>query len=153
MATAPLSQPQDPALQELLAKLDPNILPTEPSWWPLPLGYWLTVGLLMLVIAGVFFVLYKTRTQRKLTAEITRIAQLPPAQQSIAAHKLLRWVSIHLGQQPRHLNEQQFADFIVQRGGSLPAWLNCHYSNKEPEPINWPEFKSIIKHIRQRRIS
>ena len=147
---APLSQPQDPALQELLAKLDPNILPTEPSGWPLPVGYWLILAVLVLATAAVWYVLYKTKMQRQLKAEIKRIALYPQAQQTIAAHKLLRWVSIHLGQQPRSLNEKQFADFIVQRCGALPVWFNTHYSNQEPSPINWPELTLMIKQLSRR---
>ena len=155
MATAPLNPPQSQAqgttLQDLLASLDPNILPVEPSWWPLPIGYWLSLLAIMVIIVAVWFAFAKTKTQRLLQAEISRIAQFSPEQQVLAAHQLLRWVSIHLADQPRSLNEQQFADFIIQRSGSLPPWFNSHYSNQTPTTIDWQAFRNLIKQVRQGR--
>ena len=92
-------------------------LPTDIGWWPLAPGWWLLLGLILLV-ALLILLLVRFRQRRRLRRlalrQLEQLAQLPEDQLLIPLSRLLRQAAIsHF---PRHetasLNGQTWLEFL-----------------------------------------
>lgn len=82
---------------QLLEQLRDIHLPEPSSWWPLALGWWLVIGLFLLIaILGILFYIYqkqRARFARLALIELTRIEENDPAW-LIKLHQIMRRVSL-----------------------------------------------------------
>ncbi|MEJ2043445.1 MAG: DUF4381 family protein [Reinekea sp.] len=148
MALVPLMAASQ-GLDELFSQMAPNTQPTEPSIWPLAIGYWLILAALLVLIAGAVFSFIKQRPWRAIKNELALIQALPQAQQLVRLHQLLRWLSIHHARQPKELSPKAFADWVNQHNnGQTPDWLNAHYqADAEAVRLDWAGIKVLVRHI------
>ena len=148
MASVSLMPEENPALQQLLAQLASNVLPSEPSVWPLAPGYWLVLSALLVTTAALFYWWRLGRDWRRVARQRKNIqAQTDPAQQLLQLHQLLRWVLINKLGADRGLTDQAFAEWVATALASpAPAWLNAHYrALPAVQSIDWAQVQRLLK--------
>ena len=144
MLTMPMATLSSPQLQELLSQLEPNVAPAAPSVWPLAIGYWLilVVVLLLMTLAGFFW--YQGRHWRSIEKKLSQIKNNPEPIEEL--HQLLRWVLITQLNAPKNMDNQAFEQKISQTmKGSLPTWVNAHYRAQNHTEVNWSEVKHLLQ--------
>ncbi|WP_320823220.1 DUF4381 domain-containing protein [Reinekea sp.] len=148
MASVSLMPEENPALQQLLAQLASNVLPSEPSVWPLALGYWLVLSAVIIASGALFYWWHLGRDWRRVSRQRNNIqAQNDPAQQALHLHQLLRWVLINKLGAEKGLTDQAFAERVATSLVSpAPAWLNAHYrALPAVHSIDWAEVQYLLK--------
>ena len=148
MASVSLMPEENPAVQQLLAQLAGNVLPTEPSIWPLALGYWLVLGAVLITTAALLYWWRLGRDWRRVSRQRKRIqGQTDADRQLLQLHQLLRWVLINKLGADKGLTDRAFAERVTSSLATLPpSWLNGHY-RAEPavHPIDWAEVQRLLK--------
>lgn len=136
----------DPALQALLASLQPNTLPSAPSAWPWAFGYWLILAAVLIVAGVVLWLFQRQKRLKPLRQEVERIKQLPALNiQLQQVHTLLRWLLIHRQGAAKNLSATEFANRVnTTLSGQTVAWVNAHYENKTVT-IDWQQVDQLIR--------
>ncbi|WP_320826245.1 DUF4381 family protein [Reinekea sp.] len=148
MASISLMPEENPALQQLLAQLASNVFPSEPSVWPLPPGYWLVFGALLVSTAALSYWWRLGRDWRRVARQRKNIqAHTDPAQQLLQLHQLLRWVLINKLDADKGLTDTAFAERIAASlAAPAPVWLNAHYRVQSAgQSIDWAEVHRLLK--------
>lgn len=146
MATLPLAS-DSTAIADLLAELEPNIVPMEPSIWPLALGYWLALAVVVIALTGAGYGWRATARQRRVARRLKQLQQLQGSEQLVALHQLLRWCASQVAPEAAAYSEQAFARWLAQRSlGEPPAWLNAHYAGREVS-IDWGEANKLMRKL------
>jgi cytoskeletal protein RodZ len=151
MAALPLNTETQDAFAELLSSLEPNVQPMVPSVWPLAIGYWLLISIVIAAILVGIFWWIRTKPWRVFKTELKRIKQLTDAQeQLVSAHLSLRWLVKEHQLAPTGLSPREFESFIAARNGNkTPAWLNKHYQPETQASVDWVELQRIAKRLIQ----
>jgi len=152
LASVSLMPDENPALQELLGQLASNVLPAEPSAWPLAPGYWLVLVVVLSATAGLFYWWRLGRDWRRVSRQRKSIqAHSDPLQQSLQLHQLLRWVLINKLGADKGLTDTGFAERVAASLATPPpVWLNAHYRALSERPgIDWAEVKRLLKSWRK----
>lgn len=131
-----------------LDQLAPNVPASEPSLWPLALGYWLVLAVIIVFIAGSLYFIQQRRDWWRFKAELNRLQQLPSANQLSQLHQMLRWAAIHWLKASPALTEKQFEKLLQPYWPQQQAaWLNRHYQPRQQTSIDWPEVQRLTKNM------
>ncbi len=148
MAAVPMNQSMDPALTELLNNLEPNILPAQPSVWPLAIGYWLILFATLVVIGASIYWWRRTRLTRQVNRELKRLSRLNDVnEQQQQSHRLIRWLCIHAAGQSAAMTDIELTNFVASLTGRVPDWLNSHYQKSNTTPVDSSELSALTKQL------
>jgi hypothetical protein len=148
MATAPLTPQSTGGMEELLAQLEPNIMPAEPSAWPLALGYWLILLAIVTMVTLLIVFYLKKRPLLIVKQEIKRIASINSTMTQLEdTHQLLRWLLHHKLGLSVGMTDSQLHDVISRYCSTPPHWLNQHYTSDPKEVLVVSELNDIVTSI------
>ncbi len=108
--------------QELLSKLKDVHLPGEVSWWPLAIGWWLLIGLILLSLTVVFVIRYqkakKFRLSKLAIKELNSIASSDNDNWLMQLEVLLKRASLAYFPKRKvaSLTQASWIDFLISTG-------------------------------------
>lgn len=119
--------------EQLLAQLEDVQLPPEPSWWPLAIGWWILIAIVLaLGVFGLYKLIQKKRHYRFSRLALAELDYLVKSQDNswlIQLEVLLRRVALCYFPtvDVAKLTQQEWIDFLAGTGNNI--WTN--------QPLTW----------------
>lgn len=132
-----------PEMQAQLQQLKDIHLPEPISWYPLAIGWWIVIAVILLgVLIALWWFIAKRQTLKKhVLAELQQLSDKNPVAFSSDLSALLRRVAIyHQGQSVQALSGQAWADFLSAGQHGMPqnianALANAPYHGTLPDDV------------------
>ncbi|WP_251359247.1 DUF4381 domain-containing protein [Kangiella sp. TOML190] len=111
--------------QELLSQLKDVRLPTEVSWWPLAIGWWLLLSILLALLLAIVIRAYrrykKHRMSKLAIQELDEIEANKPDNWLMELEVLLKRAALSYFPATKiaQLNEQEWINFLIKTGDEV----------------------------------
>lgn len=137
----------DPALQALVDSLAGNVPPAPPGFWPPPPLVWLTLALVLLLLALGCYGWYRGRVRRRYLRALNQLRRTGGRQALTRLHALLRNAAARRDGQAASLSEDEFARRVADTLGreEAPPWVNAHYRPQAGVKIDWRQARRLIR--------
>lgn len=143
---------------ELMAQMAPLIEPPSVGWWPLASSVWISLVIVLGVLAGLItYLLQRHRNnayRREALTQLPQWSELDDAEFLQQVNKLLKQVAISTYGRPAcaGLNQSQWLAFLQSKAGFIeqPEALKCldmRYQ-AQPKPLQRKEREAIMFYVK-----
>jgi hypothetical protein len=131
---------------ELLAQLAPNDPPGTVSMWPLAIGYWLVLALLVALIAAGAIYWLRGKKRRSNLKQLKLIKKSSAQTHCRDVHLLLRSILQQHNTKLACCSEYEFSNYVMTSLNveEPPRWLNAHYREQTPPAIPWADIHQLV---------